>query len=181
VVNSVTQHWDGNAWVTAVVALPTVMSPAAGGASVTWSKGSGWPAGSDLPDGTYSLRAFAYDRVGKSATASTSFKKATQTAAATSALVEFSSGAASVTAQSMSLTFTGALDVNSATTPANYSLSVNTQPAVVKSAQYSAGGSTVTLLLPEGTLKAGSAVTVQWNLRDTAGAIVRGQSTLQAQ
>jgi hypothetical protein len=189
VVNTVTQYWNGSAWDTAVVGLSTVLNPGSGGANVTWSRGSGWPSGSDLPDGTYYLRALAYDRVSRSvATPVFSFKKATSATSAGSASmtstesnVMLSTAEASVSSQSVNLTFSGALDQAVAQNTANYSISVNGQVVVAQGASYGTSTPTVMLLVPQGSLRVGSQVAVSWRLRDTAGAPVSGQITLQAQ
>ncbi len=78
------EYWMGSGWTTTLTNLNTVLSPAAGGANVTWSKSSGWPLGGNFSDGTYYLRALAYDKSGNSAvTLASNFKKATDTTAPT--------------------------------------------------------------------------------------------------
>jgi hypothetical protein len=166
-----------------------VLNPGSGGANVTWSRGSGWPSGSDLPDGTYYLRALAYDRVSRSvATPVFSFKKATSATSAGSASmtstelnVMLSTAEASVSSQSVKLTFNGALSQAAAEEVSNYSISVNGQAVVAQGAAYSASTSTVVLLLPQDSLRVGSQVAATWRLRDTAGALVSGQTTLRAE
>ncbi len=72
------ENWTGSAWTTTLAALSTVMNPAAGGANVSWSRSSGWPGGGDFADGTYYLRATAYDKAGNlTATLASNFKKVT--------------------------------------------------------------------------------------------------------
>jgi len=71
------EYWNGTAWSTTVAPLPATLSPAAGGANVTWSRGSSWPSGAALPIGTYYLAVAAFDKAGRTGGATTSFKVAT--------------------------------------------------------------------------------------------------------
>jgi hypothetical protein len=183
IVNSVTEYWNGSAWSVSIVNLTTTLNPSSGGTSVSWSRASGWPSGTSLPDGTYYLRAFAYDLVGRTAaTAALSFKKATSASiSAAISSVALSTAEASVSSQSLSLTFTGAINEAAAENESNYSISANGQAVVAEDASYSAATSTVTLRLPQGSLRAGTPVSVSSNLRDAAGAAVSGQIDLLAE
>ena len=97
------------------------------------------------------------------------------TADATSPVV-LSSATASASSQSVTLTFTSALDAVDAT---HYAVQVNGQMAPVVSAVYSAGTNAVTLSLAPGTLRARDTVIVSWtNLRDVKGAWLSGQAGL---
>lgn len=61
-------YWDGAAWVASPVNLATVF------AASNWSRRTGLPAGSNLPDGSYFLSAFAWDRLGNQRQATITFK-----------------------------------------------------------------------------------------------------------
>lgn len=73
------EYWTGSGWTTTVTNLSTTLNPAEGGATVTWSRSTDWPADiGDFGDGTYYLRATAYDKAGNlTATLASSFKKVT--------------------------------------------------------------------------------------------------------
>ncbi len=78
------EEWNGTTW-TASARLSTTMSPASGGASVSWNRSGVWPTGSNLANGTYYLVAYAYDRAGKSAYIATIFKVSSSNSATRSA------------------------------------------------------------------------------------------------
>jgi CSLREA domain-containing protein len=193
VLNSVVEFWNGTSWGTTQVKLAAVLNPTSGGANVSWSKGSGWPGGANLSDNTYYLTAYAYDKAGKVASASSNFKKATNASGSTSGSemlsasdVRFSAGEAWVSNQSIRLSFSGALEQVTAENRANYHVSISTpvsisQAVTVKSASYDKATRTITLLLAEGSLEAGNTVSVKWSLRDGSGAPLNGQAELQAQ
>jgi hypothetical protein len=192
VVNSVVEFWNGTAWGTTQVKLAATLDPTTGGANVSWSKSDGWPTGANLTDNTYYLTAYAYDKVGKVASASSNFKKATNTSGSTSGNemlsasgVKFSAGEAWVSNQSIRLSFSGALEQVTAENRANYHVSISTpvsisQAVTVKSALYDKATRTITLLLAEDSLEAGNMVSVKWSLRDGSGAPLNGQAELQA-
>jgi Tol biopolymer transport system component len=184
VVNSIVEFWNGTAWGTTQVKLAATLNPASGGANVSWSKGAGWPTGGNLTDGTYYLTAYATDKANKIASASSSFKKATVAGLSPGAIgsassaVTLSTSQALADSQSIKLSFTGALSSTSASQTTNYSVSVNGTPVEVQKATYEGASSAVTLQLAVGTLEAGDTVTVSWNLRDSSGQTVRGQTEL---
>jgi hypothetical protein len=71
------------------------------------------------------------------------------------------------------LSFSGPLDVQVATDPGHYMVTVNNQRVTVESATYSTSTNTVTLGLPEATLQSGASVTVSWQgLRDLQGRLM---------
>lgn len=152
------EYWNGSAWITpggavAIPVLTTTLSPAAGGASVTWSRSSAWPDGASFADGTYYLSAYAYDRAGKLATSSRNFKKA-GAAQAQNIAAPPASGTANASAGSIALSFSG-------TVPAgDFTVQVNGVAATVQSTERS--GQSVTLLLPNGSLQVEDQVSVSW-------------------
>jgi hypothetical protein len=183
----VNEFWSGSSWIVPgngvpAPKLPAVLNPAGGGASVSWSVSANLPGGSFYRDGIYYLRAWAYDRANNGASVLTSFRKSTVAGVADAqSTVTLSTAEASVSSQSLRLTFTGALNQAAAQNVAHYTLSVNGQPVAAQSAVYEASTFTVTLLLPEGSLPLGSRVTASWRVRDASGAPVNGQTTLQAE
>jgi hypothetical protein len=66
IVAGATQYWDGDSWTTAPTSLyPTILAP--GAVNVSWSLPTDeLPSGSNLPVGTYYLRAWAYDQGNRS-------------------------------------------------------------------------------------------------------------------
>jgi hypothetical protein len=93
--------------------------------------------------------------------------------------VTLSAAEASVSSQSVILTFSNALDENSATTVAHYAVDVNGAAVKVQSANYNAKTNTVTLLLPSGSLQDDDEVVVAWHeLHSALEQIVTGQSPL---
>lgn len=184
VVNSVTEYWNGTTWGTTSVRLTATLNPTTGGANVSWSKSSGWPtvAAGTLTNGTYYLTAYAYDKAGKTANVSSNFKKATTAGMAiTTSSVMLSTAVASAADDAVVLTFTGALDAGVAANALLYSVSVNGHAVEVQSATYTVANTTVTLLLPAGTLQVGSQLSVQYSLRDATEVSLRGQAQLQAE
>ncbi|HEY0076328.1 MAG TPA: FG-GAP-like repeat-containing protein [Abditibacteriaceae bacterium] len=178
------EYWNGTSWMTTVFYFTTTLNPTTGGASVSWSKNSGWPTGTDFSDGTYYMVATAYDKANKTAAVSSSFKKATvagMTAPTTQSSATLTGAEAWSSNGSVRLTFSGALEQATAENRANYNLSVEGQTVALTGAFYDKATRTVTLLLAEGTLQAGDSVNISWSLRDAAGAPVRGQAKLQAQ
>ena len=83
---------------------------------------------------------------------------------------------ATIGKHSIVLKFTGALDGNVASEPSKYFVTVNDEEVQVESASYSQSTFGVTLRLPQSTLEAGDAVTVHYELRDTAGKAVVGKA-----
>jgi hypothetical protein len=187
VVNSVVEFWNGTAWTTTnSVRVAAVLNPTTGGANVSWSKSDSWPTGANLTDNTYYLTAYAYDKVGKIASASSNFKKAssaplTQPVVASPSSVMLSTVQAWEDSQSIELTFTGALEPQTASRNANYIASVNGVAVEVQNAVYNTADTSVTLQLAVGTLQKSDVVNISWNLQDSSGKPVTGQTKLQAE
>jgi hypothetical protein len=97
--------------------------------------------------------------------------------------ITLSTATALVTSNSVQLSFTGLLDASTATDPTHYRVQVNGTAVAVESAAYDMSTNTVTLGLPQGALKSGDQVVVEWSdLSDTRGNRLSGQSgTLIAQ
>ena len=80
--NGVYEYWNGSGCrlTSPTVVQPrlstAIATPAGGAASVNWSRSSGWPSGSNLTNGTYTLRAWAYDQANNSVSAVSAFKVA---------------------------------------------------------------------------------------------------------
>jgi len=197
----VNEYWNGTEWVVpgggvATPFLPTTLNPADGGASVTWSKSSGFPTDTNFENGIYFLRAFATDGVGKR-TAS-SIIRFTQDApeeemmtsqtpggstpsagvqAAQSSDVKLSSMTADSGVPSITLAFSGALDSEVAQDASHYTVKVNGVAVTPQSATYNAASKTVTLALPSTSLNAGDDVGVAISgLRDDEGRSILAQS-----
>ena len=88
-----------------------------------------------------------------------------------------STASASVAGDNVTLQFTGALEAETASDAAHYSVTVNGRAVTGESAGYNATTHNVTLGLPEGSLRAGDTVVVKWNVLDSKGDAVTGQSS----
>ncbi len=151
------EYWNGTNWITpgGAVVIPTLaatLNPATGGANVSWSKSSGWPTGAAFADGTYYLSATAYDRGANTATSSRNFRKVT---AASAPIPTSVSGAASVSASSITLNFTGAVPAG------DFTVAINDAATPVQNVERN--GQTVTLLLLDGAMQIGDDVRVTWD------------------
>ena len=183
----VNEYWNGTAWVVSSSTIPTpnlstVLNPAGGGVSVSWSRSSGWPTDTKYGNGVYYLRAFATDRVDRrTASVASRFTKATATSAmpqqdAPTVIervsdVQLSSAVAHSSGPSIELVFIGALDLSVAQESGHYAVQVNGKAVAVESATYSAASKTVTLELPSTALNAGDEISVTVSgLQDNAGA-----------
>lgn len=167
------KYWTGTAWSATLSKLTTTLS------SSTWlrvqSTTTGMPGGANLLNGSYNLRADAYDKVGKKASSSivVTVKLASEVAVSTVSAVSLSQTSASVAGSSIQLRFSGDLDAESAADAAHYAVTVNGHVVTVESAAYDGQTHTVTLALSEGSLHAGDAVMVTWRgVLDTNGAAV---------
>jgi hypothetical protein len=165
--------------------------------NVTWSLNSNLPSGDNLPSGTYSVNARAYDVVGNNKYSATNTFTVTAPVSApmmssqsseyttTDSDVTLSSAVAQVGGSGeavVGLTFSEVLDGDVAGEADHYSVSVNGQAVAVQSVLYDALTKTVTLSLPNGALATGDQVVVLWNeLRDGQGRLLAdGSKTLQA-
>lgn len=192
------EFWNGTAWVrlnlnptTSLASLPplsTTLNPATGGQSVTWTRSSGLPSGTNLPNANYYAAALAQDKAGNTTSifnlilagrvikvqASGTGVRSVTVASGTLTL---SSAQATASTSSITLTFASALDVDAASAPSKYFVAVNGESVQVESASYRSGA--LVLGLPESTLAGGDEVVVQWNdLRDRKGQPYSGGTTL---
>ncbi|MBV9867192.1 MAG: right-handed parallel beta-helix repeat-containing protein [Abitibacteriaceae bacterium] len=93
--------------------------------------------------------------------------------------VALSTGAAQAATNSVQLKFLAALDADSASDAAHYTVSVNGQAVTVESASYNAGAHSVVLGLAIGSLQNGDHVVVAWDgLQDAKGQSGDGQTGL---
>jgi hypothetical protein len=177
-VNGVWQHWGYNtasgvwSWSSTTRFLSTTLA-APGALTTNWSCNSNLPSGANLPSGTYYLYAKAFDRVGKSLNSSNVSVQLTTSVQATpvSSAVRLSTATATSSEALLRLTFTGALDVASATEVANFSVQVNGVAVEVESLSYARN--TVNIGLTGSTFRAGDEVLVQWkDLRDSNGRLL---------
>ncbi|HEU0144774.1 MAG TPA: hypothetical protein VFQ47_08310, partial [Nitrososphaera sp.] len=93
---------------------------------------------------------------------------------------QLSTSAVHAATASVQLNFASALETQSASDPAHYTVEVATSSkfaqAVVESASYSPSSNTVTLGLAEGSLETGEQVIVHWSdLSDARGKTLNGQ------
>jgi hypothetical protein len=163
------EYWNGTSWISTVFHFTTTLNPTTGGASVTWSKSSGWPTGTDFSDGTYYMVAMAYDKANKTAAVSSNFKKATVAGFAPSAESKLSGAEAISSSSSITLTFSGGAPQG------EFSVTVNSKAVkvndVIRGKQDAQGQQTVTLLLPDGSLQTGDEVQVVWPGGNTSLAV----------
>jgi hypothetical protein len=177
--------FDGNAFV----AAPTVLAVEFSESTGRFTRSTGLPTSSQLTAGRYVLVAKAIDRAGRIGRASVEFyvgagtgpsgnEPATSTATRSGAgvsTVAVSSATARASTGAVVLVFDGALDAQSAGDPTRYSVTVDGESVAVESAAYAPSTATVTLGLPEGTLKPGQSVQVTWHqLSDRNGKSVEG-------
>lgn len=169
------KYWTGTAWSATSTVLKTVVS------GTTWTRSSGNPTGALLLNGSYNLIAIAYDKALNSTRAQimVTVRKAASIALSNTAAstVRLSSAIADAATASVQLRFIGALDVDTASDPANYTVTVNGQAVTVESAGYNASNNSVSLSLPSGSLHSGDQVSVQASgVVDAHGAAVNAQS-----
>ncbi len=155
-VGSVTEYWNGNAWTTTPKYLATTLvNPNA--ISTGWSLPTAQvPGGTNLPDNTYYLRAYAYDQGNLSLySGQKSFVVQSTTPVQTpSSLRNGVQAVAWVSSSRIELEFTGAVPSG------DFAVTINGQASGVQSVERA--GKTVTLLLEEGVLKAGDKVGISW-------------------
>lgn len=113
----------------------------------------------------YYVRATAKDKVGNIKSSSNIIYNKTGVGVSSIGSVSpvlLSTAAVTATTSSVRLIFSGALDVDSALDASRYSVLVNGRAVPVESTSYGASTFSVTLLLPESSLRAGDSVTIVW-------------------
>jgi len=111
-------------------------------------------------------------------TVTTSTSTTSTSTTARTAQVALSSASANANAETVALSFTGALDPAVVVETAHYSVSVNGVAVEIAGAIYRDADQTVVLSLPAAALKSGDGVYIQWNgLRDSRGAAVADSAT----
>lgn len=162
------KFWSGSSWGTNPVALTTTLS---GTGTVTWTRSSGLPGGTNLLDGSYALAVLAFDGAGNLKRADSTFTIRTATAALRDiSSLTLSTATAIADTASVALTFTGSLDAESAGDTTNYSVEVNGQAVAIESAVYNAAKHRVVLELAANGMRTGDTINVRWNnLRDSQG------------
>jgi hypothetical protein len=183
-VDGVIKYWNSTsgAWVTASSTLNS-SSPSRPSSNSAWSSTGSLPQGANLPNGNFTLTAYVNDRSGKAANVTHVFtvskpaasptEEATESATST---VIVSSGVARAAAQSVLLSFSGALHVEAATEATHYTVAVDGQLVAVESLSYDAATHRVTLGPAESTFSSGSEVVVTVSgLRDVQGRVLKEQ------
>ena len=164
--NSDNLYWTGTTWG-ARTDLSTTLTAITGG--VRWMRSTGWPTGSLLADGTYTLQAVATDSNGQTASTTNQFTVKSSGGGDGGGSVTVSQASATASTNTVKLVFTGALNAQSAANPANYTLTINGQPVTVERAIYSASNNSVLLRPAANTLRPGVTVQVSWNVTDSFG------------
>lgn len=144
--------------------------------------------GSSLPAGTYIITVRATDALGNEGRASVRVFVAAAQSTLNAANggqnvspVRVSTATARATTADIQLIFSGALEADSAGDSAQYVVEVNGQPVALEGASYRNSSSTVTLGVPQGSLRSGDTVSVRWKeLRDVKGQTASGVITLSA-
>ncbi|MBV9867624.1 MAG: S8 family serine peptidase [Abitibacteriaceae bacterium] len=161
-------YWNGTAWTTTYNA--TTNEKLAIG-TTTWSLSL-----PKLVSGNYWFRATAKDRVGNLARSTVigfTIVAATTTKSVvgqTASSINLSAASASAKTSLIQLSFTGALDAETAANPAAYQVQINGVQVAVGSAAYSTSHNRVTLALPENSLYPGAVIKLSWHdLIDTQG------------
>jgi hypothetical protein len=139
------------------------------------------PAGDKLTAGTYYTFAIGTDKAGniKNSLTNTFTVTATAqseplTAAAEGTVSPVTLSTVSATSQSVTLVFTGALNASTATDPTRYRVTVGSVTVELESAALS-NSSTVVLGLGEGAVKVGDRLQVTYDVKDSAGRLIRGE------
>ncbi|MDQ3812429.1 MAG: hypothetical protein M3347_00600, partial [Armatimonadota bacterium] len=110
-------------------------------------------------------------------TVTSSSSPSVATASSDTSPVQLSSASASASRQSVTLSFTGALEAATASEVAHYRVEVNGFVVAASAASYDGRSHSVTLSLPDGTLHAGDSVVVGWNeLQDAEGRALSGRA-----
>ena len=172
--NSDNRYWTGGAWG-ARTALNTTLTANATGAR--WTRTAGLPSGAQLTSGTYRLEAVAYDNNNQTATAVSQFSVTSSGGGGGGdTTVTVSETTATASNRIVKLVFTGLLNAQSATTPTNYTLTINDKTVNVDQAIYSASNQSVLLKPPANTLRPNDRVQVAWNLIDSLGRATKGKT-----
>jgi hypothetical protein len=169
------KYWNGSTWEVPQVFLPT--NYVAGATNGSWSITSTLPSGSALSHLRYYLRPRAVDINGFVTTGKTSFVYHPAPQAVLSPIV-LSSASADASQPGINLTFTGALAA-SATEITRYTVEVNGAPVEVDSSSLNSS-IRVSLAAESGSFAPGDNLLVKYDLRDTLGRIVKGQTTVTA-
>ncbi|HEX8552530.1 MAG TPA: PQQ-dependent sugar dehydrogenase [Abditibacteriaceae bacterium] len=169
-------------WGASVTPIPTTLS-----SNGAWSVSNTSPAGTQLPSGTtklpsgsYQVFARAYDKAGNvllsavnTFTVVAGGSEATTQGSASS--VVLSSASAQASSGTVRLVFTGALDIAAASDPARYSVTVEDVAVAIESVQLF-NSSTVVLTLEEGNVTVGNVALVAYEIRDSKGLALKGQT-----
>ncbi len=172
--NSDGLFYTGAGWG-ARTALSTTLTPLGTVNGVNFQRTSGLPSGTDLKDGSYLLEAVATNDLGLSDSALSTFTVETSGGGGTSQ-VELSQFSATASTSTVRLGFTGALDAAAAAEPARYTLTINGVAVNIERATYSASNFSVLLKVPITKLRSGDSVQVSFDLLDSAGRVLSGQS-----
>lgn len=167
-------YYTGSGWG-ARTALNTTLTPLSTGKGVNFQRTAGLPSDAELQAGVYQLEAVATNDLGLTGSAISNFTVETSGGGGTSQ-VTLSQISATASTNTVRLGFTGALDAATAVQPARYTLTINGVTVNVTSASYSASSFVVLLKVPVGALHGGDTVQVSFNLLDSAGRVVSGQS-----
>jgi predicted outer membrane repeat protein len=196
-VSGAYQYWANRAgvWDWGTSSTPIATTAAANG---SWSvsnispEGTTLPSGAKLPSGSYQVFANALDKAGNAkvsaintfaiVVAAANADSETVTAApiaepteSTTTLVKLSSASAQASTGTIRLVFTGTVDLNTAAAPSRYSVSIEGAAISVESVQV-ASRTTVVLTLEEGAAKAGDVALVSYDIRDTKGNRLSGNT-----
>lgn len=171
-------YWNGTTWAVAVTNLTTTL--AGSNWSRTNSANTPMPTGASLPNGLYTLTAYAYDRANLNRAAVSTVNVTAVPAlqyeieAASTHLVS-----AQWNAGNLQLTFSAPLDVASLP-EAQFALSLNGAPLQAQSV--TGNSSMVVISVPASSQPPnGATITVSWsNLHDAGGASLSGQTSLVA-
>lgn len=160
-------RWNYTTWVNQETGIATTVN------GNNWARSTNLPGGSNLPNGLYYVKAVGFDKAGNVGVKEISVtinRVAAAQAINIASPVEISTVIADSTASTVELTFTGALDIATATDKTRYTLLVNGKPVPLEDALYHAASDTVTLVLTEGTLFKADEVKVSWaGLLDSEG------------
>ncbi|MDF2440314.1 MAG: hypothetical protein JWN98_1298, partial [Abditibacteriota bacterium] len=192
------EFWNGTTWmrlnlnptssVASLPALSTTLNPASGGTTVTWTRNTGLPSGTNLPNANYYAAALAQDKAGNLTSIFNivltgrvikvqASGAGVRSIGAPAGTLKLSTAQAVASSSSVALTFVSDLDVDAVTDIAKYAVTVNGKVIEVESVSYHGG--ILRLSLPESTLASGDAVTVQWNeLLDGRGFANSGSTSL---
>jgi hypothetical protein len=176
------RYWSGRSWGTLPVALSNPVSAG------RWTRSTALPAGLNLRAGYYQLTATAIDRAGnRTSVTSVVIVALRNTAPATTrqdanedarSRVALSSSTVDAAANRIVLSWTGALDTNSATDADVFSVEIDGKPALIEEIIYKASEQRVILQLGEESTSYGSVINVTWrNLKDAQQQLIAEGST----